>query len=1213
MKIKLNNGKRTAVLTMALSAMLASAWTATALIFPVQASTTNYDWQSLAGNVTMSVEGNDGFATMSGIASSTRGSSAALYASKVRLDGATVSMRDTGTLSNGDYMGFLLTNEKTGTFPTDYDTAGFVVNSQKGFNGGSSMESTQTRFSIGTGYKISNGTIAVYPTYDAMISGGTKTFGTAGSLVTNNKENWGVSLTFDYVEDATLKTGESGYWTIQITQLYSGLFWSSSYNTGFDGENTVTAYMWNSAIASKLDDGGNTYVVAFGTDYSVTTAVPTPQFSVDDSNETQYATNKTALIATAEKTVTAFEDVLVADMGYVDYLTATRLQEDAENAVALLRGADLATYQTRLQTAIDGFTAMDTPTMENKEWTAVGDTPLSATYDPETRYSSLGGLLAWGHRAYFISKVHLDGATIVMRDEGTTADGDYWGFVLSSDTNGYFEQTSSPIAAVLRKGMYGSGAQTRFHFGANHDFGKESYVWPTTDYTLGSYSKQFGVDNSLVINDQDNYGLSIRFDYVEDSANVEGGYWKLTVMSAFESANIWTGGNTANYNATDKSSTVYVRPSVMNRVLDSNGDVYVIACGGTKTGSQLQYKITDSNYETYATDTLAPILESVENYRLGAENATGDTFETLLQSRERLLADVSTLRGNDASLQTMYVLKYDGVLTGNENVQNYLMQTVSSAYADVAAITDTFANESNITENSLGSASSALALARTTYGEYAQMMSAEHKSQLTQTDSTLAYTIALAKAKLWLIGYETDIVALSHLQSQELVTAVQTLQVARADYESTEAYTIVTGTLQAMDKTTYEARLAVADAQFDSIYQTNNALVKDSYLSALEAALTENLAVKTNLDVAKEKYLALQKYVEIVETDGELYVRYTAAVVALQTASETYITTLVDYVNGLLTERMYTTVSAFAPVKEAYHTVDKSYLAYCGDEVNAKFAAMEESVVEHNLYYFTMTGVDGSRTYFENMDFGMYFEYTPVWGNRINYNKKLDLTKGVTVTLTFEEYETLHSSNSNNVFLNFLSSPDSYKGSSDGITLILWLSDSSDTSYVRVYNYTDSEIAYVAFRTPREGEKISVSLAYRMYKDYDGREYMAYVVDVNDGEAMLALTEEMLTANGHDVFTDVYFSLGGVSNQKSHVNGITVNSIAEGDSVKEFAIREIAPDEDPYVPDNGEGDDGDDDKKGCGSYVGTGFGVAMSAMTIAFVLKKKKEDKGGNE
>ena len=282
--------------------------------------------------------------------------------------------------------------------------------------------------------------------------------------------------------------------------------------------------------------------------------------------------------------------------------------------------------------------------------------------------------------------------------------------------------------------------------------------------------------------------------------------------------------------------------------------------------------------------------------------------------------------------------------------------------------------------------------------------------------------------------------------------------------------------------------------------------MNESYLTALETALEKDLVTSyANIQSAFAVLDNLKENVAIVEADGALYTRYTTAV-------ETLCKALEDFVSGAITDLSqsldgeFPTLDSFLPVRSAYNQIVLDLLDEEREDYT-KIVEAHEALTEKlqaNLWYnFSQTGLSTV----EQNDTGVYFEMTAKFPARINYNEKLNMATGITAEIEFtniayyngDKTESGASKGANNISINFLSAPDSYKSMASGLNIIIWLFEQE--SSVDIVNARDQSVAHGVISTPINGGKLTISVRHGMYEDFAaGESYKAYIVTINGQE-----------------------------------------------------------------------------------------------------------------
>ena len=351
----------------------------------------------------------------------------------------------------------------------------------------------------------------------------------------------------------------------------------------------------------------------------------------------------------------------------------------------------------------------------------------------------------------------------------------------------------------------------------------------------------------------------------------------------------------------------------------------------------------------------------------------------------------------------------------------------------------------------------------------------------------------------------------------------------------------------------------------------------------------------------------------LTEEDGELYTRYNTGVETLYTALESYVSDAIASVSAAL-DNQFETLASFASVRSDYNAISLDLLDEEREQtatVTAAYATLGEKLKANFWYNIGQTGLS---EVVQN-DKGVYFEMSPQFPNRINYNKPLDLTKGTEVVVEFtniayyngDKTEDGASKGANNLSINFLSQPNSYKSMASGLNIIIWLFETE--SSVDIVNGKDQPVAHGVIATPLNGGKLTISLKHGIYEDFVSEEqYAAYILTINGVE--IVLSETLAEANGITVSDQSYFSLGSFADYKNDPNCFTLVSV-DGES---FAKKADTPDN-PDNPDKPVPPEQPEKKRGCGSEIGaysalaSCVALAAAGVVLAVGMKSRKRGK----
>ncbi len=799
----------------------------------------------------------------------------------------------------------------------------------------------------------------------------------------------------------------------------------------------------------------------------------------------------------------------------------------------------------------------------DEDWGGYGG--FSVTY-AENGFDSIGNIGKWGERSYNKNKVDLDGLEITIRMSMNVKD--CFGFVLTSDpASGYFGEKNSPLAVTMWQDYY--GGQTRLVFNANHDPAGAAIVHTSPAFTEAG----FGIAGSMVMNVTESYDLKIGFDKVTPDEGES--YYEITITS-FVANSVWT--SNANYTAEglEEGATAqvkaYLKSSVISNALDENGNTYVSFAGlnnGDNPTLTALVKVRDKNYDAYAEGALAAAVAAADEYRIAAAAiADEETYAAAMEKRTAFANAISSLRAYDKAVLTARYREIDASVTGNEDAVNTIKGLVQTDIDAATAAFAAFENESTLNDESLAAAKA-----------------------------------LVKKAK---DNYEAAVKA------------------TRAAFNGSKTEKIL-NSLDEDKKTALTDRISAGDAALSKKEEGAAVAVKEKYLGDLEAAVGEDLTVWNNIVAAYEKDATLKENVTLTEEDGEQYTRYNAAISALNAANEEYLAATIASVSEKLNGE-FKTLESFNAVRGEYKAIRFDYLSEESErheEITNAYAALTKKIEENVWYWFGTKGIGKT----ERTETGLYFEMTASFPNRINYNEKLDFTKGAEIVVEFtdiayfngDKTESGDSKGANNLCINFLDQPGVYKTTGKGISIIVWMFEME--SSVDIVDGNDKNVVHSTLATPVQGGKLTISIKYEAnYYDFAGDEtYAAYVIKLNSTELVLPLS--VAQQKGIDLGTEGYFSLGSFADYTADPNCFTIVSV-NGKNLGEAKTPDPKPDPTPDSSDSGESGSSSTDgktseieesssgKRGCRGNVGTALPavLALSLAGAAVALKKKKQN-----
>ena len=756
----------------------------------------------------------------------------------------------------------------------------------------------------------------------------------------------------------------------------------------------------------------------------------------------------------------------------------------------------------------------------DSDWSQSFDTPTVMTF-AENGYTEISNFNGWGTRAHYNRPVKLDGLEISFRAATNTKD--CVGIILAGAQGQYFGE--SPVSITFWNNLY--DGQARLNFANNHSYDSQSVVYTAPD--LGA-AAGFGVASSMVCNQAAVMGWTLKFE----SYNDEFYSIKITMTDG----EMW--GNNANYNADEKSCTVYLPKATVASILNENGECYITAAGFPQAGNPapaMQVKIADDAYRAYITgEGVANAIAKVEAYKAAAAAITDAvSYDAAMAARAEAIGCAGDLRARELAELGLIVTGIDAELAANEEIVAIVKKAVTdkidaatNAYYALIGDPTTLNNET---------LAAALALANEAKAEYANrasMLSDGAKAEIEEGIALLDYGHDYCIALLWVTTYQGKIAALD-TTNPAIVDALVEVKAYREAYETTTAYVKITTVLTEEHRAAFEADIAKADEEVVNIETVVLPQLKESYIVAMEEKLAADLTIKPNLDDAKAAYAEIATYVSITEADGELYTRYVAGYNALKEACEAFVRAQITEVSALL-EKEYTILDEFKTVRNKFKGIKLDYLMEENADIAAELKDLETDISANVFYYMNTTNIP----LVEWNSTGLSVESKVEFPARLNYNKALSLKSGVeiVVELTSAAYYNDNTS-ANNLCFNLLAEPESYKSMSDGISIIVWLYPTE--SNVQIMNYTDVPLANSAIATPIDGGTITISVKYEEYYSFvEDSTYWAYVIRVNEAE--IVLTEEALTNNGHTITDEVYFSMGSFADKKDTPNILTLVS-----------------------------------------------------------------------
>ncbi len=916
------------------------------------------------------------------------------------------------------------------------------------------------------------------------------------------------SMVLNNVTNATLTFEIDHYndefYSIKVSIDTADLMWGNNANYNAD-EMSSTVYLKKADIAGALDSEGKTYVVAAGS------GAMGFDVKVEESAEPPVTPPVTPPATECEKHVDADLD------GWCDECKAEVPVE--EPAAPTIVGA------------VDG------------DWAIGAGTPAMSF--AENGYTAVSNLAGWGFRAYYAHLVKFDGLELSFRSASNK--GDCAGVFFSNVTNSSYFGSDSPFAITYWNELYPD--QTRLNFGKDHDYNIASVVYSDPKCTTTG----FGVASSMVCSQGEMMGWTIKITSYDDTVY----QLKITMTDG----TMWE--NNANYNADEKSCTVYLPKASVASILNENGECYVFAAGfpsGTNPGITMEYKIVDDNYTAYITsDAVVNAQAAADAYKAAAEAITdAASYDAAMVARAAALAALDGLRSRELAEINLMISSTDAILAANEDIVNIIKKAVSDKLDAAGEAYFAFREDNaGLTADSLAAALALLNDAKAEYAARASMLSEQVKADIDDALAGLDYDHSYATALLWVVTYERNIAAIEG--STTMVDDIKAAKAYKEAYIGSATETLI-ASLHDNDKAELEGRITTGDARIVTIETEVLPQLKESYIAAAEGKLTADLTVKFNIEDAKAAYNEIALFVTITEEDGELYTRYQAIYAALKAAAENYIIAEINAVDALLDSK-YTTLDSFIPVRNRFKAISLSFLMEENADIAAQLTALEGKISLNVFYYMNHTGLPAV----EQNATGVIIESKVEFPARLNYNEKLDLLAGATVVVEMTSAAYYNDGTSaNNLCFNFLAAPDSYKSMSDGISIIIWLYATECS--VQIMNNNDVALAQSSIPTPMDGSNITISVKYQEYYSFVADStYWAYVINVNGAE--IVLTEEVLTSQGYTMSNDVYFSMGSFADDKDENNFMTLVSVND----RTFADTPEVPDCTEHVDEDGNG------------------------------------------
>lgn len=982
-------------------------------------------------------------------------------------------------------------------------------------------------------------------------------------------------------------------------------------------ENSVTQALIDAATASLNE------AVAIQQSYSSMLSEENSKYFDGLAEEYGYAIDKaTAVLWTKEfegqvASIETFEvSEIMAKINAVKDVYDSLADSTVQNCIDGLNETDKAEIQKRIAAAkaeLDSLDEkygalsaieVDVGGKPAGEWTAVTGLIDTTLKDKDT--VEINGLNTYGARACYDNKVKLDGLSVTIGVSGwTSVTGDCLGFLFGKTNTAFWTEDGTTAAAfTLWNQPYGpESGQLRLQVGPSHNYSETSLAFTNDKFETPG----FGIAGSMVLNRVDSVSLTISFEQMEN------GNWKVVISDNLRNA-MWN--SNANYN--DYTCTVYMKADTFADYLDEEGKVWLLAHGFPSGGNppvKMSISVVDSS-DPYYQNELAAADTKLNEY-IEAALAIDDeaSYDAAMEAREAFIAAIGKLRANNATYYTAALEAYDILIVLDEDAQAIVKAKLSAIIGEEAGKITALETEANVTAETLAAGKEALQAAKEAYEVYFARLSENNRKEFEELLDGYSYTAAKAEVALWILDYEKGVAALENMSAEELPDAIRNLTDIYDAFANSSAYEILQ-TLKDGDKAAYEKRIADAKADCDTAKENNDEKMKEYFVNLLAEAVSEDLTQKENIVSAIDTLAYVNENVTITEAD-DIYNLYMEKVQAIYDAGEEWILSEIESVTELLKED-YTTLGAFQPVKTRYESIDMGLIFEENgnkESIQAEYDALTELIEKEAMYWLSANEVN----VLEQNATGIYTEMTPKFPNRLNYLKKLDATEGIEVSVELTE-AAFYNDNSlaNNLCFNFLLEPGKHKAEADGISIVIWLYPTE--SNVQIFNYSDKVLGQFSVSTPIEGGTFDIKVFYGDYYDFtEDKTIVCWQITVNG--QMYTLSDELLTSEGHDIGTDLYFSFGSFADKTDKPNCLTLISVNDfnfGYVPKEDPEAPTEP-EDPEKPDDSTDstdstdsakpeDSGDGKTGGCGSIISAGIigGSALAAAAVVFTRRKKR-------
>lgn len=823
-------------------------------------------------------------------------------------------------------------------------------------------------------------------------------------------------------------------------------------------------------------------------------------------------------------------------------------------------GAGTALMFADTGSPVNAEAAPSATTWTSLDWLQGSGAGLSTEYNSETGFYHVMGHGSYGCRMYTSYKVKLDGLKITIEEGDNLLSGDMAGFGFSATVGSvsYPIQDANSIAISLWKGLY--SGQSRVVVGRNHDYNGEVCVYK--DESCTDKDKPFGPASSYVLSDAQRGGVTLEFHLLENKTTY-------SLKVSLELGAIAAGQ--------PAEKTVYFPASQLN--LDEEGKAYIVSHGfpsGSHPVTDVYIKVDeDPGYKT--TQTAAETARTEYEAAIEALKTNG-TYEQSVEKRDAYLEKIAALRADDKKAEELKLAEIDKKYTEDAEVQAKVKAAVDVSFTAATAAVETLKGETEataVTQENITAASTAIEAARTSYATMESCLTAANQTEFEGKLADYDFELAHAKAKLWVMGLEAKNAAVEAEKDPNVAaTLIGAAEAYNDGYANSDAKTFIdTVTGHDTEKTAMQTRVTNAQNKLTELKTANGPAIKEFYLEPLETAVEKDLTILSNITDAKGKLAELNDKVEIAEGDGELYTRFNTAYATLKAAAEAYVNGQIEEVNTAL-DKAYEEYTEYDAVRKNFNKINLTLLLEENATIQAAYDALKAKKEAQLLDAFNVTAQSKNVVLEQNYT-GIYYENDGLHPSRLNYNKPLDLTAGVTLNIELTQIwctdcGSENENRSNNFVFNFLGGPNEYKGNNEdntpansgGFTLYIWMFDGNCN--VQILNpATDVALSVQSqLSTPAEGSVLTIEIKYADYIELDGTNMgKMWQILVND-EAELDFTEAQLAAAGMTSLLDGegkatgYFSVGTYANDQvkakypDGVNAFTIISIGDEEFAK---------------------------------------------------------------